>query len=229
MLAQQLPKLKNIKIPRYYFTCKPTAIELYGFCDASEKAYSAVVYIRGIPATTNTRLVMSKSRVASLKKQTLPRLELCGTVLLTDLAFKMKEMLQLQYDISLVQLWCDSTIALSWIHTSSYKLGTFVGNRVQKIQNLSRDVIWDHVDSKSNPADCLSRGLTPQKLQNHEIWWNGPRWSRDNEGPSSKESTFRPNLNFELDFKKPTFVHNLPLSREMISSQNIRNSRSWFE
>lgn len=127
LIAQHLSRLQEVNIPRYYFICQPIAIELHGFCDASEKAYGAVIYIRGIPAVTqNVKLLISKSRVAPLKHQTILCLELCGALLLSELAVKVKEMLQLQYPVSLIRRWCDSTIALSWIQTSSYKLETFI-------------------------------------------------------------------------------------------------------
>ena len=47
-MAKELPYLREIAIPRYYFTFSPTTIQLHGFCDAFEKAYGAVVYIRGL-------------------------------------------------------------------------------------------------------------------------------------------------------------------------------------
>ncbi|XP_057326945.1 uncharacterized protein LOC130668607 [Microplitis mediator] len=31
-------------------------------------------------------------------------------------------------------------------------------------------------DTKLNPADCASRGLTAAKLEQHSLWWTGPKW-----------------------------------------------------
>ncbi|XP_029164503.1 uncharacterized protein LOC114935772 [Nylanderia fulva] len=33
-----------------------------------------------------------------------------------------------------------------------------------------------HVSGKENPADLASRGVTPQRLQQNELWWTGPHW-----------------------------------------------------
>lgn len=30
--------------------------------------------------------------------------------------------------------------------------------------------------SSENPADCASRGIDPQELDTHALWWNGPAW-----------------------------------------------------
>ncbi|XP_071652706.1 uncharacterized protein [Temnothorax longispinosus] len=38
---------------------------------------------------------------------------------------------------------------------------------------------WKHVDTKSNPADCCSRGLFPQELVDHSLWWTDPAWLVD--------------------------------------------------
>lgn len=65
-------------------------VQIHGFSDLSIKEFGACLYIR----TTNSkgdrmsRLLCAKSRVASLKSISLPRLELCGTVLLARLANK---------------------------------------------------------------------------------------------------------------------------------------------
>lgn len=138
--SKQLPELRSIVIPRFYFTNMPTEIELHGFCGASEKAFGAAIYIRGLSPDNlpSVQLVISKSRVAPIKKQTLPRLKLCGAVLLAELAYKVRAMFKLEYYVSLVRLWCDSMIALSWIHTASDKLEPFIGNRVQKVEVNSR-------------------------------------------------------------------------------------------
>ena len=52
--------------------------ELHGFSDASKIAYAAVIYMRSLYESGNVevKLVASKSKVAPLKGQTIPRLEL---------------------------------------------------------------------------------------------------------------------------------------------------------
>ena len=77
--------ISDIKIPRCFTanTGTPERIDIHGFGDASPKAYGAAVYVRTVDMNghINTKLVMSKSRVAPLKKVTLPRLELLGSVI----------------------------------------------------------------------------------------------------------------------------------------------------
>ena len=53
------------------------SLQLHCFADASEKAYRAVVYMRvEYEARVECGIVASKTRVAPLDKQTIPRLEL---------------------------------------------------------------------------------------------------------------------------------------------------------
>ena len=35
---------------------------------------------------------------------------------------------------------------------------------------------WNHVHGIKNPADCASRGLFPNELVSHQLWWQGPSW-----------------------------------------------------
>ena len=65
-------------------------VELHGFSDASHRAYAAVVYMRSLYSNgrIGVRLVSSKSRVAPLKKESIPHLELLGAVLLARLVNK---------------------------------------------------------------------------------------------------------------------------------------------
>ena len=87
-IIKQINDISNIKIPRKLIAFYPiTAIELHGFSDASEKAFGACIYLRTISVSgeISINLVCSKSRVAPLKVQTIPRLELCGALLLSKL------------------------------------------------------------------------------------------------------------------------------------------------
>jgi hypothetical protein len=150
--------------------------QLHGFCDASEVAYGACVYLRLIDDDNkvSNKLICSKSRVAPLKQQTIPRLELCGAVLLSRLMHQVT--LALDVNIQQSYFWTDSTIVLSWIQSTSARFKVFVGNRVTEIQATSNSEDWRHVRTDVNPADCLSRGLLSKELKTFQLWWEGPKF-----------------------------------------------------
>ena len=82
----QLQGVKPLTLPRCCYAStdgEVIASELHGFCDASAKAYGAVVFLR-IVATRESyvRFVSSKTRVAPLSEQTIPRLEVLSAVVL---------------------------------------------------------------------------------------------------------------------------------------------------
>ncbi|CAL1672239.1 unnamed protein product [Lasius platythorax] len=82
----QLINLDGVALPRWTGqSSESQRIELHGFADASNWAYAAVVYLRveSILKQVQISLLYFKTEVAPLKVQSIPRLELCGTVLLT--------------------------------------------------------------------------------------------------------------------------------------------------
>lgn len=172
-----LPRIKDLHIPRNAVPeTEHGQFELLGFSDASEKAYGACIYAisRKKNGKMHAHLICAKSRVAPLKKQSLPRLELEGALLLTRLYETTRRAFGER--ISEVRLWVDSTIVLGWLKKPPHTLKTFVANRVAKIQNKAREVSWYHVPSNQNPADLVSRGITLDELRNNQLWWNGPKW-----------------------------------------------------
>jgi len=110
LLLEELRCLNGVRIPRCYFQSTPVKCELHCFCHAFHQAYAAVIHIPAIysDGRIGVRLFASKSRVAPLNKQFIPRLELLGAVLLSRLASK--------FTATVSQLrtfnWTDSMTAL---------------------------------------------------------------------------------------------------------------------
>jgi len=175
-LHQTIPQLSQIKINRKVICPGATNIQLHGFCDSSERAYGACLYIRSTDNNkkTSCELLCSTSKVAPLKQLTIPRLELCAATLLSKLYKKAIHALNLTVNES--YLWTDSSIVLTWIQGPANKWKIFVGNRVALIQEATAAVTWRHVPSQSNPADLISRGIEPTTLSTSTLWWNGPPW-----------------------------------------------------
>ncbi|XP_029054961.2 uncharacterized protein LOC114882244 [Osmia bicornis bicornis] len=187
---QDLERVSSFRIPRCAVSVEldtTIPLEIHGFSDSSERAYGACVYLRSRNKTGQwvITLLCAKSRVAPLKSISLPRLELCGALLLAQLVEKVKVALN---SVNVREhLWTDSTIALAWIRSSPHKWKTFVANRVSEIQTLTESGLWRHVSSGDNPADLISRGVKPTALAQAKIWWSGPSWL-------SKESNLWPNF-----------------------------------
>ncbi|OXA36875.1 hypothetical protein Fcan01_28348 [Folsomia candida] len=77
--CEEIECLTKIKIPRWasLSSCLPEDLQFHVFCDASQVAYACVVYARvRIGDEVEVHLLQAKSRVAPLKKMTIPRLEL---------------------------------------------------------------------------------------------------------------------------------------------------------
>ncbi|XP_038107025.1 uncharacterized protein LOC119766508 [Culex quinquefasciatus] len=174
---EQLPVLSSVRFARCVVIPNATSVQLHCFSDASTKAYGGCVYVRSENAKGEVmvRLLASKSRVAPLKVQTIPRLELCGAVLVAQLFKVLREALDIPVD---AYFWTDSTCVLCWLGSIPTTWNVFVANRVSKIQNITEGFRWQHVPGLQNPADLISRGISPQDIVDNEFWWFGPDWLR---------------------------------------------------
>jgi len=85
--ASQLGMLRDLMINRRVLIDNPICVELHGFCDASRDGYGACVYVRSTNANgqVEVRLACAESRIKPLKETTIPKLELCGALILARL------------------------------------------------------------------------------------------------------------------------------------------------
>ncbi|XP_036141015.1 uncharacterized protein LOC118644996 [Monomorium pharaonis] len=174
-----MKNMNEISIPRCAWGQRYHSVQLHGFSDASEVAYGACIYVRSEDEAGNitSKILCAKSRVAPLKTVSLPRLELCGALLLARLHQQVVEALsRLDSQHCDSFYWCDSTIVLSWVTTEPSRLKTFVANRTAEIQRLTDVNRWSHVVSDENPADIITRGMSLGKLATTRLWWHGPPW-----------------------------------------------------
>ncbi|GFW25897.1 putative gag-pol protein [Trichonephila clavipes] len=152
-------------------------VELHSFADASSLAYAAAIYCRQKHnGKIKVQLLVSKTKVASVKQVSIPRLELCDAHLLSKL-FKsvLRTLKHYTFDVF---SWTDSKIVLSWLSSHPCKWKTFVANRTSEIMEALPTKHWRHVPSNENPADIASRGIDPKCLPDCMLWWQGPPWLR---------------------------------------------------
>ncbi|KRX47349.1 hypothetical protein T05_80 [Trichinella murrelli] len=135
----EIPSISEIRLPRCWLPAGTDCIkevELHGYGDASEMAYGSAVYLRATTVSGETvmKLVMSKTRIAPVKRVTLPRLELMAALITARLISFVKTSLEIKF--SKVVCWTDSQIALRWIQGGSY--------RGCRMKDLVSNNLWWH-------------------------------------------------------------------------------------
>ena len=171
IIMSELSLLDKVQIPRCYFSsrCVTVTTQLHGFCDASEQAFAAVIYLRSV--------YVNRAVEVTSFKQSIPRLELLGAVILSRL---MRNVISsLSKPISTFY-WTDSMAILHWIRTIK-PWNQYVNHRVSEICSLSNREQWQHFPGGPNPADIPSRGTKSSKLADSEMWWNGPSFLKSPE------------------------------------------------
>ena len=213
-ILEMLEDDTNFQIRRYVFQSHKLKemgnIVIHGFCDASDVAYSAVIYVVGeIKDEIISCFVTSKTKVAPIKKISTPRLELCSCLLLANLMFKVIQALDGVVNVSSKVCWNDSVDALCWIKNPDKRRMVFIENRVRKIRMLTPPEVWRYIPTDVNPADVASRGIRTRRAVQKEFskWMSGPAlllqppedWPKDLSAENEAEPDEKVTVNCVLD------------------------------
>jgi len=168
-LFEEYAQLCKVKFSRALtppcFAEQPCGITL---SDGSEHAYGAVLYLRwNMDEGPIVRLVESKAKLTPLDHRgDAVKAEMCGAVFST----RLKKYFELHSSIK-VQKWYhlgDSQTVLGAIQRESYGYQTFFANRIGKIQNNSNVFDWWWIPGPYNIADIITRGASPQDLDENQ-------------------------------------------------------------
>ncbi|XP_066936508.1 uncharacterized protein [Clytia hemisphaerica] len=210
----------TVAIPRSRNLEGDQDVQLHIFCDASEKAFAALAYVRiESEGTVSCHILLSKSRVAPLKRLTLPRLELQGAVI----AVRMKETIVDEIDVhfSSIRFWTDSSLNLQYINNESKRFKVFVANRVAEIRNHSKVDQWNFIPGKINPVDIATRG----DIDDNEAircWFDGPDFLFKNktDWPTTSVTPLSPD---NTEIKKQTLVCKLSSITPIVKFDRFSN------
>ena len=161
--------------------------EIHIFSDASNSAIGAVMYLvtpicEKYP-NGHIKQLFAKGKLTpplkerSKKEDTIPRWELLGILMSAHIAnFVTSDIEELQNRE--IYIWGDSKVTLAWCSSDDLK-DNFVIRRVTDIRKLVPKGHLKYINTKSNPADIITRDIKGQDLLNSDLWWKGPEWLTD--------------------------------------------------
>ena len=174
--TQSLDELSSVRIPRMFVPESLSSIqnpEFLVFSDASEKAIAAAAYVK---VNDHIGFVMGKSKLAPISGHSIPRLELCGAVLATEIGEFVSD--HLSIPSSAIRYFTDSKVVLGYIRNRTRRFYTYVSNRVSRIHSVSKPDQWNYVPSNLNPSDSATRGFIAEVTNTLDTWLKGPLYLR---------------------------------------------------
>ena len=218
----ELPKLKNVRIPRKIVPKNGQIVELCIFNDACGTSFATVVYVVSEDEfkKRHSHLLFSKAKVKPLNKNfdnlapdlTIPRMELLGCDIGARAgnyvieAFKDHPNIKMRY-------FTDSLISLYRINKEDsgiYK--PWVANRINNILKLSKKEEWEFCPGNLNfGADIASRSALLSEFVDNPLWLEGPEFLKDpNYQPVTVDQIKLSQVQKQIDFEErkktvPTF------------------------
>ena len=167
----------HLPVPRWVHFSDSEEVVWHIFCDASTKAYAAVIYFV-LPEKGISSLYFAKARVSPLRsKMTVPRAELLALTVGVRLASHGSKHWMRP---TRIVFWSDSQTVLSWLRSGPPAKQVFIINRLKEIRSLAQDLPpheFRYVPTEANPADWPSRGCPASRLHD-DFWLKGPPFLR---------------------------------------------------
>ena len=76
-----------------------------------------------------------------------------------------------------------------WIKNFKKKREIYIGNGIAKITDLTLTNLWNNVNTRNNPADQRTRGLTATQRTEKSLWLYGPQFSLTSSKKLDKRTT----------------------------------------
>ncbi|KAL0833082.1 hypothetical protein ABMA28_001192 [Loxostege sticticalis] len=173
--------LRSLRLSRLYaHTGGVTRKQLHVFCDASECAYATAIYwlVEYEDGSKRVILTAAKARVAPIKAQTIPRLELQACLIGARLATTIIR--EHRWQPHRVVYWTDSRTVLHWINNDRVRYPPYVAHRLNEISELTEPEQWKWVPTRDNVADDATRIVNDVKCKD-DRWFIGPSFLYENE------------------------------------------------
>ena len=184
---QEILRLSDIAVPRHPVNAPYPNINEDGkftlicFTDASQEAMCAAVYLRYETSTgeIDVGLIAAKTKVSPVKATTMPRLELCASLLGARLSSKIVADIEHEnkcFDSKYFLM--DSKIALGVLN-KCHLSDEFNGNCAAEVRGKTEEFTFAWVDTKENIADLGTRGASVEQVEANTRWHKGPEWLRE--------------------------------------------------
>lgn len=198
-------------------------LQLHIFVDASELAYCATAYFRTLESdgTLECVLVAAKTKVAPLKTQSVPRLELQAAVL----GARLMQFVEESHTLVITRKipWSDSATALSWLRAHHRRYKQFVACIVGELLTVIDVENWRWVPSKQKPTNMASKWGKGPDCAADSAWFKGPAFLQLAETDYPKQRNFSSVTEEEL---RPCHAHRILKTPEQLV--DLQRFSRWY-